>query len=186
MSGYDPETGWVSFTVSRWRRYFRGSATLDSDMEPIVFARLKNAGIDYYLGSAGTLFARCNTATLWTILSGKPATFGFEEPPARPSTQWLSVTDIGYALTVPPLPPTGVLKLLRQAGLLERRDGEDHPTARAEGLYLDREFIPSSRFAGKGKPKTTQRVWAYAALELLRDMEWDAPQPKSTTTPAVR
>lgn len=175
MSGY-AENGWTSFTETRWRRYFNrlpddAQPEGSTEPEPTIFARCRRVGIGYYLGASRSLFAQCGPGRLWTILSGRPSSS--EDPlPTTADTQWLSVTDIGFALTSPELSTSAVLKLLRQAGFLERVGGKDAPTDRAADLCLERDAVRSVRYAASWQSGTKQRVWAYAVLEALREMDW--------------
>jgi hypothetical protein len=176
VSGYDEATGWTSFTETRWRRYFN---RLPNDVEadhpmPIVFDRCRRAALDYYLGAANTLFVRCGPGRLWTLLSGLPSNTEDPAPPEEPATQWLSVTDIGVALTDPPLPTSSVKRLLRQVGFLQRIDGEDVPTDLGRGLLHERPAVRATAYAATWRPGIVQRVWSYAALEALRRMDWTA------------
>lgn len=160
MSGYDSATGWTHWIPSKWRRYWRpieGAPQLIED-------GLEAADLPYYWDASGGLHVRCDEASLWELLSGEPATRGHDASPGT-ATEWLSVTDIGANFD-PPLATSAVLARLRSAGILERVDGQDRPSAAAHGLFEERAASATKRFPSK--PGSVQRRWAFAVLERLR------------------
>lgn len=160
MSGYDSATGWTHWTPTKWRRYWR---SIDGAPD-LVEDRLEATEVAYYWDASGGLHALCDEARLWELLSGEPATRGHDTSPGS-ATEWLSVTDIGANFD-PPLGSSAVLARLRRAGLLERVDGHDQPSAAAEGLFEERPASATGRFPSK--PGAVQRRWAFAVLEQLR------------------
>lgn len=167
MSGYDPQTGWTHFTSTKVRRYLRHIDGQSDDLD----ARLSTSGLDWYWDAHGGLHVCCDDGKLWEILSGRPATFSSAtETDPRDKEEWINVTDIGAALATPPLATSSVLRLLREAGLLQRIDGRDVPTEAAQGLFDERAVGGnwSSRFRGRTKANAVQRRWTYRVLVMLR------------------
>jgi len=171
MSGYDPRTGWTHFTSSKVSRYHRAVDGQPEDLDE----RLGATNLDWYWDASGGLHVHCDDGRLWEILSGQPSTFS-SAAPADPKNEpeWLSVTDMGAALANPPLASSTVLKLLRQAGLLQRTEGRDVPTERAHGLYEERPAAAhwASRYP-QPKPGAVQRRWVYDVLVQLRQRNDD-------------
>jgi hypothetical protein len=168
MSGYDPHTGWTHFTSTKVSRYHRAIEGQPDDLT----ARLNAIGADWYCDASGGLHVRCDDGQLWEILSGKPSTFtSATETDPKDEEEWINVTDIGAALAVPPLGTSTVLRLLREAGLLQRKDGRDVPTEAAVGLFEERpvEGHRASRFPSRPSPGAVQRRWAYRVLVMLRE-----------------
>lgn len=168
MSGYNPRTGWTHFTSTKVSRYHRAIDGQPGDLAE----RLTAIGADWYWDASGGLHVRCDEGRLWEILSGKPSTFtSATEADPKDEEEWINVTDIGAALAEPPLGTSTVLRLLRDAGLLQRKDGRDAPTEAALGLFEERpvEGHRSSRFPSRPSPGTVQRRWAYRVLVMLRE-----------------
>lgn len=167
MSGYNPRTGWTHFTSTKVSRYYRTIDGQPDDLEE----RLTAIGADWYWDASGGLHVRCDDGRLWEILSGKPSTFtSATETDPKDEEEWINVTDIGVALAEPPLGTSTVLRLLREAGLLARKEGRDVPTEAALGLFDERPVAghQASRFAARPGASTVQRRWAYRVLVMLR------------------
>lgn len=171
MSGYDPRTGWTHFTSTKVGRYHRPVEGQPEDLD----GRLAATGLDWYWDASGGVHVHCDDARLWEILSGQASTFSSATPgDPKDEPEWLSVTDIGAALANPPLASSTVLRLLRETGLLQRKEGRDLPTERARGLYEERPAVEhqASRYP-QPKPGAVQRRWAYDVLEQLRGLSQD-------------
>lgn len=169
MSGYDPRTGWTHFTSTKVSRYHRRVDGQPDELDE----RLAATGLDSFWDAAGGLHVRCDDGRLWEILSGQPATFSSATPKdPKNETEWLTATDVGAALADPPLPPATVLRLLREAGFLQRSDGRDVVTKKADGLFEERSLGDnwSSRFNEKGKAaaEAVQRRSAFKVVEELQ------------------
>jgi len=165
MSGYDDKTGWTHFTTSKWHRYIRSEIVSRSEIE----TRFDGAEVEFYWDASDGIHAHCDEAFLWEILSGEPAVFGVRSDPQE-QTEWLSVTDLG-ANFVPPRASSTVLASLRRIGMLERTNGKNVPTSKAQGLYEERPAGETVRF--ESRPGAIQRRWAFAVLELLSDEDRD-------------
>lgn len=168
MSGYDPRTGWTHFTSTKVSRYYR---IIEGHPDEID-ARLNAIGADWYWDASGGLHVRYDDGRLWEILSGRPATFASAtENDPKDAEEWINVTDIGAALAEPPLGTSTVLRLLREAGLLSRKEGRDAPTDAARGLFEERpvEGHEASRFASRPGSSRVQRRWSYKVLVILRE-----------------
>lgn len=128
--------GWSTLTYSQVGQYFRSVDGQPDDVE----SRLRQAETEYFLGEYG-YFVRASQGDFYELLSGRKSLFerrndgrGFEHVP------WISLTDLGYSFE-PVLPPQSVKRVLREIGLLERKQGIDSPTA--EGLqYISAQKTP--------------------------------------------
>ncbi len=63
--------GWTHFTPTKVRRYFRHVEGKSFQLEE----RMDASGVEWRLDRVGGLHALCTQGELWTILSGKPATW---------------------------------------------------------------------------------------------------------------
>lgn len=158
---YEPSTGWTRLTGRQVGRYARVVEDLPNDLDE----RLVASGLDHYWDTYGSLHARCMPSELWVLLSGQPSRFDDPDPSEPTEQQWISVTELGAVFT-PVAATSSVLKLLREEGLLERKDGKDYPTPEAEGLYMERLAAPAG--GRELKPGTVQRLWSYEVLVRLR------------------
>jgi hypothetical protein len=158
---YEPSTGWTRLTGRQVERYARRVDGLSDDLDE----RLDVSGLAHYWDTHGNLHARCMPGELWVLLNGEQSRFDDPDPTEPVDQQWISVTDLG-AVFDPAAPPSTVLKMLREEGLLERFAGKDRPTPQADGLYMER---PASPVAGRDlKPGAVQRLWSYDVLVKLR------------------
>ncbi|MAT06402.1 MAG: hypothetical protein CL424_15295 [Acidimicrobiaceae bacterium] len=157
---FDPATGWTRLLANQVARYAR---RVDGRPDS-VDERLEASGVDYYWDVYGGLHARCTSGRLWELLSGQPSKYD-DEVSEPTDTEWIRVTDLG-AVFEPVASTSTVLKLLREEGLLERRDRKDWPTQAAAGLYIEIEPVPAAGIPQR--PGAVQRLWSYEVVVRLR------------------